>query len=88
MVKVILRKVSPYSLAKIHALVMGVIGLIAGVVTTISSFIVNISSWAFLSIIIFPLLYMILGFISGLICAWIYNLCSGMIGGLELEMEE
>lgn len=37
------------------------------------------------AIIVFPILYGIIGFLGGLITAWLYNLVAGMIGGIELE---
>lgn len=37
------------------------------------------------AIVLFPLCYGVLGFIGGLITAAIYNLVSGIVGGLELE---
>lgn len=39
-------------------------------------------------IILAPLLYGILGFIGGVICAWFYNLIAKMTGGLEFTVEE
>ncbi len=88
MVKVILKKVSPFSVAKIQALLMGIFGLLIGIIMTIVSLFVKIPSWGYSSIIIFPAIYLISGFICGLIGAWIYNLCSSIIGGIELEMDE
>jgi hypothetical protein len=37
--------------------------------------------------VLLPLLYGILGFIGGAIGAAVYNLFSGIVGGLELELE-
>jgi hypothetical protein len=37
------------------------------------------------AIVLFPLCYGILGFVGGLITAAIYNLVSGIVGGLEIE---
>jgi hypothetical protein len=34
-----------------------------------------------------PVLYAVIGFVFGVISAWIYNLLAGWIGGLELEFE-
>ncbi|MFH1776920.1 MAG: DUF3566 domain-containing protein [Candidatus Omnitrophota bacterium] len=35
-----------------------------------------------------PILYIILGFIGGVIGAFVYNLCAKWVGGIELEFEE
>ena len=34
-----------------------------------------------------PLLYGVIGFVSGLIYALIYNLASGFVGGIRIEVE-
>ncbi len=39
------------------------------------------------SIIFFPLFYGILGFIGGLLSAFLYNLIAGLIGGVKIELE-
>lgn len=38
--------------------------------------------------IVFPLLYIVGGFIGGIIGAFIYNIVAGWIGGMEMEFEE
>jgi len=40
------------------------------------------------SIIFLPIFYGIIGFIGGLITAWIYNLVARFAGGLEIELED
>src|SRR5262245_19549098 len=39
------------------------------------------------AIIVLPIFYGVLGFVGGAITALIYNLISGMVGGLELDIE-
>jgi predicted membrane-bound spermidine synthase len=39
------------------------------------------------AIIVFPLLYGVLGLVGGAIAAALYNLFAGMFGGIELETE-
>lgn len=39
------------------------------------------------AIIVMPIMYGIMGFIGGIICAAIYNVIASMAGGLELEFE-
>jgi hypothetical protein len=38
------------------------------------------------ALVFFPVLYGVIGFVSGAISAALYNLFSGLVGGLELEM--
>lgn len=40
------------------------------------------------SIIFFPIIYGLLGFVGGLISAFLYNLISRFVGGIELELEQ
>lgn len=40
------------------------------------------------AIVLFPLLYGVIGLVFGALGAWIYNLISGAIGGLEIELEQ
>ncbi len=37
--------------------------------------------------IMLPLMYAVMGFIGGVISAWVYNLLAGWIGGFEFDFE-
>ena len=39
------------------------------------------------AIIALPIIYGVMGFIAGIIIALVFNIASGMIGGLEVEIE-
>lgn len=39
------------------------------------------------AIIILPIMYGILGFIGGIMCAAIYNFVAGFVGGIEMDFE-
>ncbi len=86
----ILKKIGVFSAAKIQAIMMAVIGLIFGI---LGMFITGLRSagmfggFGFLGILLLPIVYAIIGFISGAFGAWIYNLVSGWIGGVELELD-
>ncbi|WMW25197.1 hypothetical protein RE474_00320 [Methanolobus sediminis] len=88
-------KINPLSLGKVIGLVTGVIGfffgltgiLFMGAQTTAgigAAEIIAILSMVLLA----PVIYGIMGFITGLIAAIIFNAASGYIGGLEMEIEE
>ncbi|MEO8205377.1 MAG: hypothetical protein ABI615_04295 [Chthoniobacterales bacterium] len=34
-----------------------------------------------------PVLYGVAGFIAGVICAWLYNIIAGVIGGIRFEVD-
>ena len=38
-------------------------------------------------VVLLPLFYALMGFLAGVVGAWIYNLLAGWIGGLEFEFE-
>ena len=42
----------------------------------------------FLAVIILPVVYGILGFVMGAITAFVYNLISGWVGGVEMEFKK
>jgi len=39
------------------------------------------------AIVIFPILYGCIGFVTTLIGAWLYNAVAGLVGGIEMEMQ-
>ncbi len=95
MKKVRIKKINVYSLGKILGLTYGFIGLILGgllVLISLTSLIVSqisISEFIgmFIIVIAAPILYGVLGFVSGLTVAYIYNIVAGKCGGLEIETE-
>jgi len=38
-------------------------------------------------VIIFPVMYAVMGFIGGIIAAFIYNIVAKMVGGIQVEVE-
>jgi len=49
------------------------------------------SGWSLIfgvgAVIVLPILYGVMGFIFTLLFAWLYNVCAGWIGGIEIELE-
>ena len=96
----ILKRIGVVSAAKIVGAIYAVIGLIFGLIVALVSVIGGIAAaaaedtsglfGAFFgvgAIIFFPLMYGCLGVVGGALSAARYNLFSGMVGGLELEMQ-
>ncbi|RMG82927.1 MAG: hypothetical protein D6707_01960 [Bacteroidetes bacterium] len=91
-----LKRIGVLSLAKLQAVLMAFVGLIAGISYAIMG--ATFASLAgsaglgaglgFLAIIIFPILYAIFGFIGGAIEAFLYNLVAGWVGGIEMDFEQ
>lgn len=91
-----LKKIDPMSYAKISGVMGAVIGLIMGLTfSSLSGFLSIFGAEAagmmgglgLLSIMVFPILYAIMGFISGLIGAFIYNIVAGYVGGVKVDLE-
>ena len=85
------KRIGVLSLAKILGLLYAVLGLIFGALfAVLSLFGFNAGETGLFfgtaSIIIFPILYGIMGFIGGAISAFFYNLVAKWIGGIEVEI--
>jgi hypothetical protein len=39
------------------------------------------------AVVVFPIFYGLIGFITTLIGAWLYNVLSGPVGGIQLDVE-
>ncbi len=89
----ILRRIEPMSLAKVYAVIYAVIGLLFGLPMAcfgamMGSMVGNGDGGIGLaSIIVFPLVAAIGGFIGGLLTAFVYNLVADRVGGVELEFD-
>ena len=88
-----IKSVDIISWAKIHALFGIVIGLIYGVCTAfvfglfgIAEEMSGVVAFGVASIVVFPIILGILGFISGAIMAFLYNIFAAKVGGVQLEL--
>ena len=98
----IVKSVGLFSLAKILGIIYAFFGFIAGLFFSFFALIGALVGSNFAdspeplvgiffgvgSVILFPILYGVLGFIGGIITAGIYNLTARWVGGLEIELEE
>ena len=98
----IVRRVGPGSAFKIGLVLYGIIGLLLGIVMACVSMVAgslgNLGQSAvpgarvlglgmgFGAIIVFPLLYGVIGGVFAAIGAAIYNLVAGWVGGLEIDI--
>lgn len=97
-----IKKIEVLSLAKIIALVWIFLGFIVGLGAGMLSFLIgNImggmfgnaapgqSAWLGIGgFLIVPLLFGVVGFITGLLTAWFYNLLAWWVGGIRVEIED
>ncbi len=98
----ILRRIRVGSAAKVAGVMYAILGLIVGVIVAGVSMVsagfladaqTDIPSWfgaAFGvgAIVVFPILYGVIGVVFGSIAAAIYNLVAGIAGGLSLEFDQ
>lgn len=95
-----INKIGVLSAGKVYGALLSILGLIAGVfyavvfltVGTVSKETSDLgfgigAGLGIFSIIFFPLLYGIVGFISGVIMGFLYNLAARIVGGVEVEIE-
>ena len=98
----IIRKIGILSLAKFMGGIYGVIGLIIGAFISLLALAgaaiggtqANEPGAAVVgalmgvgAVIILPILYGVMGFVGGLLAAFLYNLFAGVFGGIELEVD-
>jgi hypothetical protein len=96
-----LTRIGPISVAKIAFIVYGGIGLLIGVIIALASLLgatlgaANGEHSAWLgalfgvgAIVVLPLLYGFFGALSLLILSALYNFVAGMVGGVELTLEQ
>jgi hypothetical protein len=93
-------RVGVLSVAKIFAIISAVFGLIAGCLMTLTfSFggmaaaaqqdpgMAWVAGMGAMAIVILPIFYGVIGFIAGVLYAWIYNLAARFVGGIRIETD-
>ena len=93
----IVRRVSPLSVAKISGVLYAIFGLIAGCFISLFSLVGSAFApkdaglpgmlFGVGAIILLPIVYGLLGFIFSLIGAALYNLIAGWVGGVEIDVQ-
>ena len=89
----VVRRVGVISVANVYGLVMMFIGLILGLVYAFMGCAIEAATGGlglglgFIGIIVLPIMYGVIGWISGVIVAALYNLVAGWVGGVQIELE-
>lgn len=96
----VIRRIDPQSLANISGACLGalacvmavplvLIGLIGMVAGATGGDLQNAFPFVFAIVggIVAPLVYALMGYLQGLIVAWIYNFFAGRLGGIAVEVE-
>jgi hypothetical protein len=95
----VIKRVGPLSCAKIAGLLYAGIGFIVGGCVTLLSMLVGGLALAgehgggsmsmmfgAAAIVVLPIVYGVLGFVSTAVMAWLYNVVAGIAGGVEVEV--
>ena len=95
----VIKRIKPASCAKILGVIYAIFGLVAGVIFSLLSLVGGTlgsagsrlpggALFGTLAIVFLPITYGIIGFISALIGAWLYNVLAGVVGGIEMDVEQ
>jgi hypothetical protein len=94
----VIKQVGALSCARIAGTLYAILGLFAGAIFSLIAIVGGIGNQAaegamfgaFLgagAIIIVPIMYGCLGFVTTLIMAWLYNVLAGIMGGVEIDVQ-
>lgn len=99
-----LKKIDVLSFAKFQTVLLAMVGLLIGVMIAFFGFIWQAFAGRFIeggealpafaaglgmaALIILPVMYAVIGFISGLIGAALFNLVTAITGGIKVQLEE
>lgn len=95
----IVKSVGVASMAKIYGAISGSIGLLVGIMFALASVVgaglSETTEGAIFgpilgvgAIVVFPIIYGVMGLVGGALGAVLYNVFAGMVGGLELDVEQ
>ncbi|HKC09875.1 MAG TPA: hypothetical protein VKJ67_23570 [Methylomirabilota bacterium] len=85
----VLHRIGPLSAAKVVAVLYAIFGLVVGALFSIAALFRAdgaYAPWGVAAVVIFPVLYGVLGFLVTLLTTWLYNVVAGAVGGIELDL--
>jgi len=92
-----IKHIDPMSFGKIYAVIMAIVGFIYGIIIVGliaplmavyggAASVGMMAGLGIIGIVLMVILFAILGFIAGVIGAWIYNIVASRIGGIRIEL--
>ena len=96
----ILKKLGVFSVAKIYAFIMAVLGFVVGLFysffgalaltleETQGTALGLSTTLGLAALVVIPVVYGIMGFVIGALGAFLYNIASKYLGGIELDIEK
>lgn len=86
----VLHRIGPLSAAKVVAVLYAIFGLVMGAFFSLAALFRGDGGyaplWGVAAVVIFPVLYGVLGFLVTLFTTWLYNVVAGAVGGIELDL--
>ena len=95
-----LKRIGPLSAGKVMGILYAAMGLLMGLLTTVMSLFTTslmgdtLGDYPLVSlifgvgsVIVMPIFYGVMGFVMGLVGAFLYNVVAGAVGGIELHIE-
>jgi hypothetical protein len=93
----VVRKIGLWSFAKLQAIMMAMVGLLIGLFFVLFAGTVGfiagseggglLAGLGFISIIVFPIIYGVMGLVIGFGAGLFYNLAARMVGGMSIDLE-
>lgn len=94
----IIRRIGPLSFARISGFLYAIIGLVLGGIFSLVAMVGGFASdtaeaagvgavIGVAAVVVFPILYGLMGFVATLIAAWLYNVAAGVVGGVEVDIQ-
>ena len=85
----VIKAIGVLSVAKISGAIGALVGLVFGIPFAVFAYFAGStlqSGTAGWVVIALPLLYGALGYVGGTLYAWLYNVVSGWVGGIEVDL--
>jgi len=86
----VIRAIGVLSVAKISGTIGALVGLVFGIPFAVFAYFagstLQLGAGGWVALVALPLLYGALGFVGGALYAWLYNVVSGWVGGIEVDL--
>ena len=86
----VIKAIGVLSVAKISGTIGALVGLVFGIPFAVVAYFagstLQLGAGGWVALVALPLIYGALGFVGGALYAWLYNIVSGLVGGIEVDL--